>query len=205
MAFAAAGWAPRVQRLPEGRDDAHLAILAIVEQPPHAAHLELAAAIPRRRADLRRFPAGRIPSATVELLHVRAARLGVELAVVPRAQWIRHDDGQVTLRSSRAVTDPEDDAILLVLGTRQDDDAMRLRAGEALSHLSLTATALGLASCPLTEPLNEMRTRLELACEVFDGAAHPQALIRLGVPPADDVPEGQTERRPVGEITEWTT
>lgn len=206
VAFAAAGWAPRVQRFPDGgRDDAPLAILEVVEQPPQAAYVELAAAISRRRADVRRFPARRIPPATVELLHVRAARLGVELAVVPRSRWVRHGDGRITLRFSGAATDPDDDAILLVLGTRSDDDAMRLRAGEALSHISLTATAMGLASCPLTEPLNNMRTRLELACEVFDGSAHPQALIRLGVPPVDDLPPTPTERRPVGDITEWTT
>ena len=82
---------------------------------------------------------------------------------------------------------------------------MRLRAGEALSHITLTATALGLATCPLTEPLNDMRSRLGLACEVFDGEAHPQALIRLGLPPEDEASPPPTERRPVTEITTWTT
>ncbi|TXI48378.1 MAG: nitroreductase, partial [Mycobacterium sp.] len=88
--------------------------------------------------------------------------------------------------------------------TREDNDEMRLRAGEALSHLTLTATAMGLASCPLTEPLNDMRSRLGLACEVFDAEAHPQALIRLGLPP-DEAPPPPTERRPVSETTAWTT
>jgi nitroreductase len=92
----------------------------------------------------------------------------------------------------------------LVLGTREDNDAMRLRAGEALSHITLTATAMGLATCPLTEPLNDMRSRLELACEVFDGEAHPQALIRLGLPPVGDAPQPMTERRTVDETTDWT-
>jgi nitroreductase len=92
-----------------------------------------------------------------------------------------------------------------VLGTRQDNDETRLRAGEALSHITLTATAMGLASCPLTEPLNDMRSRLALACEVFDGEAHPQTLIRLGLPPADDAPQPPTQRRPVSETTTWTS
>lgn len=205
VAFGAAGWSPRVRRLPDGGDNSHLAILEVVGQPPRAGQLELADAIARRRADRRRYPAGPIPPATLELMYIRAARLGVELAVVPRSRWVRHDDGSVALRSPEAGGQTDDDAVLLVLGTREDNDDMRLRAGEALSHIMLTATAMGLASCPLTEPLNDMRSRLELACEVFDGAAHPLALIRLGLPPVDDVPPPPTERRPVSEITTWAT
>lgn len=205
VALAAAGWSPRVLRFPDGRDDSHLAILEVVEQPPTAVHRELADAISRRRADPRRYPARRIPPATLELLYIRAARLGVELAVVPRSRWVRHEDGSVALSFPAVTEQPDDDAVLLVLGTRRDNDEMRLRAGEALSHIMLTATAMGLASCPLTDPLNDMGSRLALACEVFDGQAHPQALIRLGLPPADDVPQPPTERRPVREITAWTT
>jgi hypothetical protein len=205
VALAAAGWSPRVRRLPDGGRDSHLAILEAVEQPPKAGCLELAGAISRRRADRRRYPAGQIPPATLELLYIRAARMGVELAVVPRIRWTRLGDGSVALRFTGVVGEPDDDAVLLALGTREDDDGMRLRAGEALSHLSLTATAQGLASCPLTAPLNDMRTRLALACEVFDGEAHPQALIRLGLPPADDQPWLPTERRPLSETTTWTS
>ena len=206
VALAAAGWSPRVRRFPDSGDDSHLAILEVIAAPPEAAHLELAAAISARRADRRRYPARRIPPATLELLYIRAARLGVELAVVPRSAWVRREDGSVALRFPAEVAgEPDDDAVLLVLGTRGDNDDMRLRAGEALSHITLTATAMGLASCPLTEPLNDMRSRLGLACEVFDGQAHPQALIRLGLPAVDDVPQPPTERRPVSEITTWTT
>lgn len=205
VAFSAAGWSPRVRRFPDGGQDGHLAILEVVEQPPNAAQRELAGAISRRRTDRRRYPARQIPPATLELLQIRAARLGVELAVVPRSSWVRHEDGSVALCFPEVSAEPDDDAVLLALGTRDDDDEMRLRAGEALSHLTLTATALGLASCPLTEPLNDMRSRLGLACEVFDGDAHPQALIRLGLPPVDDVAQPPTARRPVSEITTWTT
>lgn len=209
VALAAAGWAPRVRRFPDGRDNSHLAILEVVERPPSAAHLELADAISRRRADLRPYPARRIPAATVELMYLRAARLGVELAVVPRSRWVRHGDGSIGLlfpgTAEKPHAEPGDHAVLLVLGTRVDSDAMRLRAGEALSHITLTATAMGLASCPLTEPLNDMRTRLGLACEVFDGEAHPQTLIRLGLPPDDDAPQPLTARRPLSETTAWTT
>lgn len=205
VALGAAGWAPRVLRLPGGGHDGPLALLEVVGRPPQAGHLELAEAISRRRADRRRYPAGQIPPATLELMMIRAARLGVELAVVPRSRWVRHSDGSVALRFPETSQGPDDDAVLLVLGTREDNDEMRLRAGEALSHIMLTATAMGLASCPLTEPLNDMRSRLALACEVFDGEAHPQTLIRLGLPPVDDASPPPTQRRPVGEITTWAT
>jgi hypothetical protein len=49
-----------------------------------------------------------------------------------------------------------------------------------------------------------MRRRLALACEVFDGEAHPQALIRLGLPEMDEAAPTPTERRPVSEITTWS-
>lgn len=204
VALAAAGWSPRVRRFPDGGHASHLAILEVVEQPPKAADLELADAISRRRADQRRYPARRIPPATLELLYIRAARSGVQFAVVPRSRWVRHEDGRIALHFPGVAEEPDDDAVLLVLGTSEDNDGMRLRAGEALSHLTLTATAMGLASCPVTEPLNDMRSRLALACEVFDGEAHPQTLIRLGLPPVDDVPKPPTERRTVNETTTWT-
>lgn len=204
VALAAAGWSPRVRVFPDGRLDSHLAILEVVEQPPTTAQQELAEAISHRQADRRRYPPSPIPPATLELLYIRSARMGVDLAVVPRSRWVRDEDGRVALRYSESRPEPDDDAVLLVLGTREDNDEMRLWAGEALSHLTLTATAMGLASCPLTEPLNDMRSRLALACEAFDGEAHPQALIRIGLPPVDDARQPATERRPVHESTTWT-
>jgi nitroreductase len=96
-----------------------------------------------------------------------------------------------------------DDAVLLVLATACDDDPDRLRAGEALSHLTLTATALGFASCPVTAPLSETRNRLALACEVFDAEAYPQAMLRFGWPP-DGAPLPVIARRPVADTTTWS-
>ncbi len=205
VALAAAGWSPRVRRFPDGVHGNHLAILEVVERPPKAGLLELAVAMSRRRADPRRYPDRPMPPAALEVLYVRAARLGVDMAVVPRSRWVRHDDGNIALRSPGVAGEPADGAVLVVLGTRQDNDDTRLRAGEALSQITLTATAMGLASCPLTEPLNDMRSRLGLACEVFDGEAHPQALIRLGLPPVEAMARQPTERMPVSETTPWTT
>lgn len=203
VALAAAGWQPQVHRFPDRNDGSHLAILEVVEQPPTQADLELATAIARRRADRRPYRAEPIPPATLELLYIRAARMGVELAVVPKSRWVLLDDGAVALQFPPGTAAAPDDSALLVLGTRDDDDAARLRAGEALSHLTLTATAMGLASCPLTEPLNDIRSSLALACDVFDGEAHPQALIRVGLAPSDPDSLPATERRSVNEVTVW--
>jgi nitroreductase len=140
------------------------------------------------------------------LLHIRAARMGVELAVVPRLRWERSPDGNVALRYSDSIGEharSDDDAVMLVLGTKRNDDPMRMRAGEALSHVVLSATAMGLATCPLTEPLNDTLARLALACEVFDGEAHPQTLIRVGSPASDSDSPPLLDRRPVSETTTW--
>ena len=205
VALSAAGWHPRVHRFPDRGDAAHLAILEVVEQPPSGGHLELAAAISRRRTDRRPYRDEHLVAGTLEMLYIRAARLEVELAVVPKSRWSLLADGTVALRyPPNTAGEPADGAALLVVGTRDDDDAMRLRAGEALSHLTLTATAAGLATCPLTEPLNDVRSCLALACEVFDGNAHPQALIRVGIPAPDTDPPPATERRSVNETTTWT-
>ncbi|MCT7661363.1 nitroreductase [Mycobacterium sp. CPCC 205710] len=207
VALAANGWCPRIRRFPDPDDDSHRAIMEVIEGPSREPDLELAGAIPRRRADRRRYGAQPIPAGTLELLHIRAARMQVELAVVPRLRWYRSDGGDVALRYSERAGDhargSDDGAVMLVLSTKRDDDSMRMRAGEALSHVVLSATAMGFATCPLTEPLNDMRSRLALACEVFDGEAYPQTLIRVGVPASDDDPPAPVDRRPVSETTTW--
>lgn len=203
VALAAAGWQSRIRRLPDG----HLASLEVIDRRPTQAVLELAAGIARRRSDRRGYGSSRLPAVTLELLLVRAARFGVQLSVVPRIRWNRSSDRGIRLsyRPGAHVGDQSSagDGTLLVLATDTDGERERLRAGEAMSHLLLSATALGLASCPLTEPLRGARDRLALACEVFDGDAYPQVLIRLGRAPdgATDLP-AQT-RRAVAETTTW--
>ena len=46
----------------------------------------------------------------------------------------------------------------------------------------LRATALGLASCPLSQPLEVTTTRLRLRDEVLGGTASPQVVLRFGWP-----------------------
>lgn len=207
-ALAAQGWYPRVRRLPNPADASHLALIEVVELPARLVNIELAAAITRRRADRRRYMARSIPAGTLELFHIRAARSQVTLGVVPKIRWVRLDDGDVTLRydigAGGANGSHTDDAAMMVLGTDADTDLMRLRAGETLSQIVLSATEMGLATCPLTEPLKDTRNRLAVACEVFDGEAYPQILIRLGWAPTNGDPLAPAaERRSVAETTTW--
>jgi len=88
-----------------------------------------------------------------------------------------------------------DEATLAVVGTASDDTLCRLRAGEALSAVLLTATTLGLATCPLSQPLEIGSTRLVLRDDVLDGTLSPQLILRLGWPPVGpSLPA--THRRP---------
>jgi nitroreductase len=203
VAFGAGGWAPQVHRFP-ARDDAdHLALIELIEAPPSVRDSELAEAITLRRADRRRFRALALPEGSLELLHVRAERDGVRFGVVPKSGWGRSSDGDVALRYGSTADLPADEAVLLVLGTGADNALAQLRAGEVMSDIVLTATAMGLATCPLTTPLSDTRTRLSLACEVFDGEAYPQVLVRVGWAPADGGPLPALERRSVQETTVW--
>lgn len=94
----------------------------------------------------------------------------------------------------------EDNAIIVALGTADDDDLARVRAGEVTSLLLLTATALGLASCPITEPLEVTATRDMVRADVLGGEAHPQMLLRVGWAPVNSDPLPATPRRDLSEV-----
>lgn len=89
---------------------------------------------------------------------------------------------------------------MLLLTTSSDDRLSQLRAGEAASAGLLTATRLGLATCPLTEPMELTDTRKRIRTNVLDNAGFPQIIIRVGwaVPSAEPVPV--TPRRPLDEV-----
>lgn len=97
----------------------------------------------------------------------------------------------------------DDGSVVLALGTAADDVVGRLRAGEATSVVLLTATALGLATCPITEPLEVPATRETLSAGVFGDEAYPQMLIRVGWSRANSDPLPPTPRRPLHEVATW--
>jgi len=97
----------------------------------------------------------------------------------------------------------EDNAVLLALGTRSDDRLARLRAGEATSIVLLTATSMGLASCPVTEPLEVADTREAVRTEIFGASSYPQMLLRVGWSPINADPLPPTPRRELSDFVEW--
>src|SRR6266540_575997 len=82
VALAALGWAGEVHLLPNQGDPTHL---AAVEPHPHVPSKEdiaLAAAIPVRRTDRRRFSSWPVPPGHLELMIHRAGRAGALLVPV---------------------------------------------------------------------------------------------------------------------------
>jgi hypothetical protein len=80
----------------------------------------------------------------------------------------------------QAATGESDASIFLVVGTVHDDAGSRLRAGEAASAILLEATAIGLATCLISLPLEVPATRQSLRSAVFDDAAYPDLIVRVG-------------------------
>ena len=99
----------------------------------------------------------------------------------------------------------EDNAVVVVLGTEDDDDLARLRAGEATSLVLLSATAIGLASCPVTEPLEIAETRHLVGDDVFGRSGHPQMMVRIGWAPVNADPLPATPRRPLSDVVDWVS
>ncbi|PPJ30783.1 hypothetical protein C5E45_08425 [Nocardia nova] len=96
-------------------------------------------------------------------------------------------------------TEPEA-AEWLVVCTAGDDRLARLRAGEAVSALLLSATTLGLSSSLQSEPLAMPDLRAHIRHGVLLECAYPQTMVRLGWLPAGAALLPQTPRRLVTEV-----
>jgi nitroreductase len=124
---------------------------------------------------------------------------GIPAANLPRGPV---DPSQAARRFTEGEIEPlghaVDGARLLVLGTTSDDNLSHLRAGEALSAVLLHATELGLATCPLSQPLEIAATRRTVRDQILHGTLSPQMLIRVGWAPTGP-PLRATPRRPVGD------
>ncbi|WP_112274071.1 Acg family FMN-binding oxidoreductase [Lentzea terrae] len=94
----------------------------------------------------------------------------------------------------------EDAGALLVLSTSSDDDLSRLRAGEATSAVLLEATSAGLATCPLSQPLEVVETKELVRDRVLGGSTCPQLVIRVGWAGFNADPLPATPRRPVVDV-----
>ncbi len=252
VALAALGWQSKVHRLPNSDESEHLAAVEVYRRSASEVDITLAAAIPRRRTDRRRYSSWSVPANYIALLGARAARTGVMLRQIeslPELQRIvaqavrRHVTDydyltELTTWSGRYASaagvparntpesDPtapvpprlfagpvlaqpadtesvDDNAVVLALGTKDDSTLARLRAGETTSLMLLSATALGIASCPVTEPLEITETRNAVQTEVFGTSGFPQMLLRIGWAPVNADPLPATPRRPLQDVVEY--
>lgn len=99
------------------------------------------------------------------------------------------------LPDSETGRDEPDGGELLVLATHTDNLVSILRAGEATSAALLTATELGLATCPLSQALEVADTRGLIRDQVLDGKAFPHLILRTGWAPTAAPPPPQSPRR----------
>jgi len=203
VGLAAMGWHAKVDRLPDPGDPDHLAAIRLVRQPPGELDVMLAAAIGRRRTDRRNYSSWPVPWGDIALMGARAARAGVmlrQMDLLPRRRDVVTGSG----RNNPDSRPGEDNAVMVALGTENDDDLARLRAGEATSLVLLSATAMGLASCLVTEPLEVDENREAVRAEVFGSSGHPQMLVRVGWAPVNADPLPATPRRPLPEVADWS-
>jgi nitroreductase len=96
-------------------------------------------------------------------------------------------------------THESDGTVLALFSTPGDGPLDQVRAGEALSAVLLAATRYGLATDPISQPLEVAATRAQLQTVVLGGSAAPQVLLRLGWAPMSTVPVPQTGRRPLAD------
>ena len=94
----------------------------------------------------------------------------------------------------------DDAGVVVVLATTDDDQLAQLQAGEATGVVLLSATAMGLASCPLTEPLEIAATRAEVRTKLLGGEGFPQMLLRIGWAAVNAEPIPATPRRPLSDV-----
>ena len=94
---------------------------------------------------------------------------------------------------------PDDAAAFFVLATAEDRPEDRLRAGEALSRVLLTATRAGLATTPLSQA-TEVAASRELLCKVLGIPEQPQLVLRVGWPATRAAELADTPRRDLASV-----
>jgi len=94
---------------------------------------------------------------------------------------------------------PDDAGVFLVLATTDDRAEDRLRAGEALSTVLLTATRAGLATTPLSQA-TEVAASRDLLRQVVGIPEQPQLVLRIGWPATHAAQLPDTPRRDLASV-----
>jgi len=130
---------------------------------------------------------------------------GMQPEVIPARDELSPADSVNRRFANGTLPDPEVDAEpsedgLLVVCTSSDDVISRLRAGEALSAVWLSATHDNMALVPLSQAIEVDETREEVQSDVLGGLAFPQLLLRVGWLPLSRNELPMTGRRPLSEV-----
>ena len=108
---------------------------------------------------------------------------------------VRHTDlGWLRAHSDRALALAT--PVLAVIGTDRDDPIAWMAAGRAMSHILLRATADGLATSFLSQPIEVPTLRSRLA-DLLNPDGYPQLLLRVGYPRSLSRP---APRRPLSDV-----
>lgn len=97
----------------------------------------------------------------------------------PHDPWVMRDFTRGTAGERVPGKDFEPDPLIAVLCSPADTALDHLRSGEAMQRVLLTATASGLASSFLSQPVEQPTQRRELR-RLLPGSWWPQAVLRLG-------------------------
>lgn len=113
----------------------------------------------------------------------------------PQDEWVLRDFTAGRGRTRVEGKDFEPHPLLVVLCAFQEGPLADLQAGQALQHILLTTTTLGLSASFLSQPIEVPHIRAELR-RALKTRLNPQAILRIGF--GSFVPA--TPRRPVAEL-----
>lgn len=170
-----------------------------------AAHREVVVALAHADATQRANPAYR--GELAEWTHSRLGAVqGVPARNVPAtAAFPRGVPGRDFGAGELESPPPLDDgATLCVLSTTVDSGPSWLRVGEALSAITLAATANQLATCTLSQVAEVRASRDLVRRAALGGEGEPQLVLRLGWPVTATFPGPATPRRPLADVvSQW--
>lgn len=132
------------------------------------------------------------------------ARQGVPAANVP-ARSARALPGRDFGPGELDNPPPTDDgATWCLLSTAVDSATDWLRVGQALSAITLAATACGLASCPISQVAEVTLVRDVIRRAALGDTGEPQLILRLGWPVTTEFPGPPTPRRELADVVgDW--
>ncbi|MFC4070022.1 nitroreductase family protein [Actinoplanes subglobosus] len=221
LAVARSGYEAHLELLPATGDPTLVA--RVTAARPVAADdltVSLAAAIPYRHTNRDPFARVPVPAVAVARLRDAAAREDAVLAVADQAavaelarsadRWLRSQDDYLRELARWTGPDTRHDGVpawaagsaslfgpqttIAVLATRGDSRLDWLRAGQALQRVLLTATLLGLATTPISQPVEVPAVRRALTGPAADVRA--QMVLRVGYGRV----AGRSPRRPLDEV-----